>query len=83
MIFTYNFSIKKLCDLLNENLSRCGDNGMNIDADLLYYYLRQKYAPVQIQKIANKLNELSDMPSYEIDKKMRLFANYNGKTTKV
>lgn len=81
MIFMYNFSIKKLCDLINENLSHCGEKGMDIDADLLYYYLRQKYAPVQIQKIAYKLNELSDMPSYEINKKMMLFANYNGKTT--
>lgn len=77
MLFTYNFSLEKMLNLIENNFAFCGKKGIERDAEIIYYYLTQKYGILGIPSVLNEISNILTLPSVDVDKKMLNLSNDN------
>lgn len=77
MLFTYDFSLEKMLNLIEKNLDFCGKKGMERDAEIIYYYLTQKYGVLGIPSVLNEISKILTLSSVDVDKKMLNLSNDN------
>lgn len=75
MLYSYNFSLEKFINLIKDNFFYSGENGLQKDVEILYYFLMQKYSAGEIEKISLELVEMQKLSSVEFDKIMSFLAN--------
>ncbi len=77
MLYSYDFSPEKISLLINKNLDFRGDEGIKRDAEIIYFYLTQKYGITAISKVFKEISNLTALSSVEIDEIMLRLANNN------
>lgn len=75
MLYAYNLSPEKIYNLIFENFYVFGEDGISHDADIIYFYLSQKYGLTGVLKIIECLKNILSLSSTEIDQKMLDLAN--------
>lgn len=58
MLYKFDFSLEKICRLLSLNIDKNGDEARQRDAELIYYYLTQKYAHSEIEEVIQNLHKI-------------------------
>lgn len=77
MLYKYNFSVQRLSKFIENNIPHRDKLGMEKDAEIIYYYLIQKYSPIDIREVLKYTNQLLNNSAIEIDNKMQSLGNNN------
>lgn len=78
MLYKFDFSLEKFCRLLSLNLDKNGDEARQRDAELIYYYLTQKYAHSEMEEVINNLDSIMNkMSQKEIHNLLLSFCDEN------
>lgn len=78
VLYTFNFSVDKFSNLISSSIKLRGENAIEEDAKLLYYYLCQKYSHSEIEKVIKCIDIiLNQIDEKEIHNLLIDFANRN------
>lgn len=76
-MYKFNFSIDKFSKLISDSIGSCSENATKNDAELIYYYLSQKYSHSEIKQVTDHIDKiLNQMSESEIHDILINFANY-------
>lgn len=75
MLYSYNFSVENLSKLIQNNIDNIGNVGRQSDAEIIYYYLSQKYGFTGTIDVLNNLLKIMDKTSVEINEMMLRLSN--------